>query len=86
MWTIAFWKATTERMARGAAVAVFGTFFVGDKVFDALNIHTWSQVGSIAIGGAFGSLLLALAGGAVGSGDGPSFTGQEALTNPPEGV
>lgn len=79
MWTKEFWKATTERVIRGAAVAVFGGFFAGDVVFDAMNVNTWADVGSLAIGGAFGSLLLSLIGNTVGTGSGPSLTGAERL-------
>jgi hypothetical protein len=77
MWTREFWKATAERMIRGAAVAVGGAFFAGDWAFDALNVGTWQDVGALAIGGAFCSLVLALAGGAFGAGTGPSLTGHE---------
>lgn len=83
MWTRKFWVATAERVVRGAAVAVFGVFFVGDFVFDAFNADTWEQFGSVAIGGAVGSLVLALAGGAFGSGAGPALTGAEVLDPPP---
>lgn len=86
MWTIAFWKATSERMLRGAAVAIFAVWFGGDVVFNTFDFSTWKDVGSLAVSGAFGSLLLALAGSAVGSSNGPSFMGQESLTNPPDGV
>lgn len=79
MWTKAFWKATSERMIRGAAVAVFGAFFVGDKIFNSLSVNTWSDVLSLAIGGGFGSLLLCLGGSALGDGAGPSFLGTERL-------
>lgn len=81
MWTATFWKATAERMVRGAAVAVFSAWFVGDAVFDALNVATWADVGGLAIGGAFGSLLLSLTGQAV-TGSGPSLTNQETLDPP----
>lgn len=77
MWTRAFWKATAERCLRGAAVAVIGTFFVGDKLFEAFNVNTWQDVGSLAVGGAFGSLLFALAGNTVNGGHGPAFTSAE---------
>lgn len=79
MWTRKFWKATGERVVRGAAVAVGAAFFAGDVVFDALNLNTWAEVGSVAIGGAFCSLVLAIAGAQFGSGDGPSFSDAERL-------
>lgn len=70
MWTKKFWKATAERVLHGAAVAIFGAFFAGDVVFDAINVNTWQDVGSTGLGGAFGSLLLCLIGGLT-SGDNP---------------
>lgn len=79
IWTKAFWKATFERMVRGAAVAIFGVWFVGDVAFDTFNMATWEDVGALAIGGAFSSLLLCLIGGAFGAGDGPALTGVEEL-------
>lgn len=78
MWTIAFWKATAERMLRGAAVAIFGAKFAGDVVFDAFSVTTWGDVGSLAIGGAFGSLLLSLIGNAA-TGNGPALTRNETV-------
>jgi hypothetical protein len=51
-------------------------------VFDSFNVSTWEQVGSLAVGGAFLSMVLSLAGGAFGSGNGPSFTGTENLNTP----
>lgn len=78
MWSLAFWKATLERCVRGAAVAVFGGYFAGDVFFDALDINAWSDVGSLAVGGAFGSLLLSLIGNAT-TGTGPSLVSPERL-------
>jgi hypothetical protein len=79
MWTKKFWQATVERMVRGAAISVSAVYFGGDKVFDTFNVHTWQDVSSIGIAGAVGSLVLALIGGAVGKGDGPSLTGTEVV-------
>ncbi len=78
MWTREFWKATFERMVRGAAVAVSAGFFGGDKVFDAMNVNTWSDAGALAISGAVASLLLCLVGGTV-SGNGPAFNSEEVI-------
>lgn len=78
MWTKEFWKATAERVIRGAAVAIFAGYFGGDKVFDALNVNTWSDAGALGISGAVGSLLLCLIGG-LATGSGPSITNQETL-------
>lgn len=77
MFTKAFWTATAERMVRGAAVAVSGGWFFGDGLFDAFKVNTWQDVASLAIGGAFSSLVLALAGSQM-NGSGPSF-GSERL-------
>jgi hypothetical protein len=78
MWTRKFWKATGERMIRGAAAAVGAVWLAGDIVFEAFNFHTWEQVGSLAVGGAFMSLIMALIGN-VASGNGPAFTTDEAV-------
>jgi len=78
MFTLLFWKAAAERMVRGAAIAVFSAYFVGDGLFDALNVNTWEDVASLALGGAFGSLVLSLTGEAVTK-NGPSLTNQETL-------
>lgn len=81
MWTKKFWQAVAERMIRGAAVTVAGGYFGADVVFDALNVSTWSDVGSLAISGALGSLVLSLAGQAL-TGNGPALTNNEELTPP----
>lgn len=77
MWTKAFWQATAERMVRGAAVAVAAAYFAGDVVFDAMHVSTWNDVLSLAVGGAFGSLVLALAGNAMNGGNGPALNSAE---------
>lgn len=86
MWTKEFWLATGERILQGAAVAVFAAFFGGDVVFDSLNINTWVDVLATALAGAFGALVLALAGNGI-TGNGPSFNKVEVLDpngpNPP---
>lgn len=79
MWSKEFWLAALERMVRGAAAAVGGAYIVGDKVFEALNVSTWADIGSLAIGGAFVSLVMSLAGNKFGSGAGPSFLGSEKV-------
>lgn len=81
MWTKAFWKATGERVVRGAAVAMFAGFFGGDVTFDAMNVNTWQDFGALGVSGAVGSLLLCLIGGAT-SGDNPAspaLTGTETV-------
>lgn len=81
MWTKAFWRATAERIIRGALVSVAAAYFGGDLVFDALNVNSWRDVGSLAITGAFASLLLSLGGNALTK-SGPSFTDNEVLSPP----
>lgn len=78
MFTRVFWKATGERVIRGAAVAVAGAYFVGDGVFNALEVKQWEDVLSLALGGGFGSLVLSIAGGVV-SGNGPAFNKEERV-------
>jgi len=81
MWNKAFWKAVVERMVRGAAVAVGAVWLGGDVVFDSFNLHTWSQVGNLALSGAFLALILSVGGNAITK-SGPSFNNSET-TNPP---
>lgn len=77
MFTLKFWKATAERVVRGAAIAagvVLGLDGSGQIVHATLT-----DVGVAAEYGALGSLVLCLAGGFFGAGDGPSLTGREEL-------
>jgi hypothetical protein len=83
MWTRKFWKATAERCVRGGAAALGGALVAGDWVLDVMNVSSLSDGATVFVGGALTSLLLSLAGGAFGSGDGPSFTGQEELKPTP---
>lgn len=82
MWTKKFWKATTERMIRGGAAALGSALILGDWVVDVMNVGNWVDGLTLFIGGALVSLLMSLAGGKLGSGSGPAFTGQETLTKP----
>lgn len=81
MWNKAYWKATVERMIRGAAVAVGAVYLGADKVFDSMNVNTWTDVFNLAISGAFLSLVLSIGGNAITK-SGPSFNNAET-TNPP---
>lgn len=84
MWTKDFWRATAERVVQGAALAVFAAYFGGDVIFNTLQVNTWVDVLSTAGAGAFGALVLSLAGNAV-SGNGPAFTRVEVVDpNGPE--
>lgn len=77
MWTKAFWKAVPERMVRGGAIAVAAVWITGQGILDIAEINDWVDVASLFASGAVGSLILSLAGGAFGPGDGPSLTGRE---------
>lgn len=84
MFTRRFWKATAERVVRGAAIAVATvTGLDGSGVIHA-NVDP-QAIGVAALYGAVGSLVLSLVGGAFGSGDGPAITGQEQLDRPLNG-
>lgn len=60
MWTKKFWQDTLERVIRGAAVTLGGVLFVNGS----LNTHLdWVAMGTAALAGAIGALVLSLAGG-----------------------
>lgn len=73
-----FWRATGERVLRGAGAALFAAYVAGDLIFDVTNVHTLNQVLVLAAGGAFSALVLSLAGNGV-SKNGPSFTSDEVV-------
>ena len=79
MFTITFWKATAERVVRGAAVAVAALLGLAPttQAVGSVNVQTLAVA---ALYGALGSLVLCLAGTTLGAGDGPSLTGKEELT------
>lgn len=79
MWTKEFWRATAERMIRAAAGAILSVLIVGDGIFNAFDAD-WENTLGVGLGAMVVSLLLALAGNAT-TGNGPSFTNQEELTN-----
>jgi hypothetical protein len=78
MFTLKFWKATAERMVRAGAASTLSFWVVGDGILNAANVD-WENAAGVFAGGAVVSLLLALSGQAV-SGDGPSFTNQETVS------
>lgn len=78
MWTKKFWMAVGERIIRGAAAGVSAGYLAGDVVFDAFNVNTWADIGSLAIGGAFSALVFSLIGNAV-TGNGPALTKIETV-------
>lgn len=82
MWSKKFWKAVAERVIRGAAAGISAGYFAGDVVFDAFNVNTWGDIGSLAIGGAFSALVWSLIGNAVTK-NGPAITTTETV-NPPQ--
>lgn len=77
MWTLAFWKATFERMVAGAAASMLSAAVVGGGVLNAFTVD-WANVLGVGAGGAVVMLLSGLAGNIV-TGSGPSFTSAETV-------
>lgn len=73
IFTLAFWKAATERAAKTAAQAALLQLVIGDgfNAFDA----DWSTAGGFALGGLVSSYLFSVASGVVGN-DGPSLANE----------
>jgi hypothetical protein len=69
-----FWVATIERAVRSFAASL-ASILTADGT--GIVNTDWGQKFSIAGMAAVVSVLLAIAGGAVGKGSGPSFTGAE---------
>ena len=63
MFTLAFWKAATERAIKTAAQTVLTAYFVGDVAMNVLEAD-WANMGGIAAGGALLSYLTSLVSGA----------------------
>lgn len=79
MFTLAFWKAATERSAKSGAQAVLTVYFVGDVALNAFEAD-WLNMAGIGLGGVAFSYLTSLASGYK---DGnPSLTNAEAVTPP----
>lgn len=84
LFTAAFWKATGERMVRGAIAAEVGAYVAGNLVFDTTNINvTLDNIAAIAVGGAVTALALALGVQTVKK-DGPALTSAEVLNPVPK--
>jgi hypothetical protein len=80
-YNLAFWKATGERMVRGAIAALVAAYLAGNIVFDTTNI-TAENVLALAFGGAVSALALALGVQGVKK-NGPALTDAEVLNPPP---
>lgn len=78
MFTLAFWKAATERAIKTGAQSVLTVYFVGDVALNAFEAD-WVNMGGIGLGGAALSILTSLASG-VRDGN-PSATNAETVTN-----
>lgn len=77
MFTLKFWKATAERVVRGAAIGA--GIVLGLDGSGQIHHASLTDVGVSALYGGLGSLVLCLAGGFFGAGDGPALTGKEEL-------
>ena len=78
MFSLAFWKAATERAIKTGAQSVLTVYFVGDVALNAFEAD-WVNMGGIGLGGAALSILTSLASGYK---DGnPSAINAEAVTN-----
>jgi hypothetical protein len=78
MFTLAFWKAATERAVKSFAQAILTAYFVGDVALNALQAD-WVNMLGFGLGGAAFSILTSLA---FGAGDGnPSATNAETTPN-----
>lgn len=78
MFTIAFWKAATERALKTGAQSVLTVYFVGDVALNAFEAG-WVNMAGIGLGGVALSVLTSLASGYR---DGnPSATNAETVTN-----
>ena len=83
MFTVKFWKATAERIVRGAAIGV--GIVLGLDGHGEIAHASLDDIWHAALYGALGSLVLCLAGGFFGAGNGPALTGKEELTAPLNG-
>jgi len=78
MFTRKFWRAASERAIKTAAQTVLSVYFVGDVIFDFFSAD-WQALGSVALGGAFFSVLTSITSDRIGD-DGPSLTSAETLS------
>jgi hypothetical protein len=58
MWSKTFWKSAVERMLRAGLAAVVSVMFA-DGVIDVLSVD-WKAVGSVFLGAALMSLIMAI--------------------------
>lgn len=77
MFTLAFWKATTERVVASFVGALLA--LLGGNTFDITALD-WGQLLKISAGAALVSLLKAVL-AATTTGGGPSLTNSETLTD-----
>jgi hypothetical protein len=76
MFTLAFWKAASERAAKTAAQSALTVYFVGDVALNAFQAD-WGNMAGIGLGGAAFSVLTSIASGFA---DGnPSATNSETV-------
>jgi hypothetical protein len=71
MFTVTFWKQTTERAIKSAAQALLG-LWVGAQAFNAWDAD-WKKASGVALGGALLSMLTSLASASVGRSNSPSL-------------
>lgn len=76
MFTLAFWRATLERVVASFVGAVLAA--LGGNVFDVTTLDV-GQIAKLGAGAALVSLLKAIL-AATTTGGGPSFTNAETLT------
>lgn len=62
MFTLAFWKAATERAIKTGAQSVLTVYFVGDVALNAFQAD-WVNMAGIGLGGAALSVITSLASG-----------------------
>jgi hypothetical protein len=62
MFTLAFWKAATERALKTGAQSVLTVYFVGDVALNAFEAD-WVNMAGIGLGGVALSVLTSLASG-----------------------
>ena len=62
MFTLAFWKAATERAIKTGAQSILTVYFVGDVALNAFQAD-WGNMAGIGLGGLALSYLTSLASG-----------------------
>jgi hypothetical protein len=77
MWTLAFWKAATERAIKSAAQFVILAYFGGDVLFNVFQAD-WANMAGVAAGAMLLSYLTSLASAGLTDGS-PSLTHVEVL-------